>query len=93
MSTPATDIFNAGSILYFIVTGHWPYRGLGVFQSAKEKWAYDEKVDDLFRRGKFPDLKGVWGKMVIGGCWRGEYACACEALEALDLEEKCEGGA
>ncbi|KAJ3578069.1 hypothetical protein NPX13_g2494 [Xylaria arbuscula] len=31
VSTTATDIFSVGSILYAILTGHWPYRAPGPF--------------------------------------------------------------
>ena len=75
--------------MYFIVTGCWPYRdrGCGEFGSVEEKEAYREKVEELFRQRKFPDLREVWGGEVVSGCWRGEYACAGEALQALCLEE------
>nr|KMM68416.1 hypothetical protein CPAG_04743 [Coccidioides posadasii RMSCC 3488] len=48
VSTKATDIFSLGSVLYTIMTGHWPYKCAGLFGSLKEKLSYGERVDELF---------------------------------------------
>lgn len=37
-STEATDIFSLGSVFYTIMTGHWPYRSPGRFDSVEHNW-------------------------------------------------------
>lgn len=90
VSTPATDIFSIGSILYTIVTGHWPYRGSGPFRTGDEMESYRLQVDDLFAQGKFPDVEGLFGGRVIMGCWTNKYATADDVLQDLTLEAEKE---
>ncbi|RDA88202.1 hypothetical protein CP532_6794 [Ophiocordyceps camponoti-leonardi (nom. inval.)] len=54
-ATVKMDLFGVGSILYTILTGHWPHRGPGPYESPEEIDAYEEKVDRLFQQGTFPD--------------------------------------
>ena len=86
VSTPATDLFSVGSILYTILTGHWPYRGPGPFKTAEEMEAYDQHVEELFRQGKFPDVEGLFGGRIILCCWTSKYTSADDVLQTLDLE-------
>lgn len=55
------------------MTGHWPYKSPGPFDSVEEKCRYDDKVDELFRQGKFPAVLDLAGGGVIQSCWNGEY--------------------
>ncbi|KAJ3567274.1 hypothetical protein NPX13_g6826 [Xylaria arbuscula] len=52
-STPSTDIFSLGSILYTILRGHWPYRTQsGSFETLEEMDQYAVHAEALFRKGK-----------------------------------------
>lgn len=75
-STPNTDIFSVGSVLYSILTGHWPYREAGPFASAEERDDYGVKVDELFGQGQFPDVDELFAGKVILKCWNNEYTTA-----------------
>lgn len=88
LSTPLTDIFSIGSILYTIVTGHWPYRTRQPFQSMEDTQEYAEYVDGCFRDRKFPDVQGLYSGKVIYGCWTNAFTSADEVLRALDLEDE-----
>lgn len=80
--TPATDIFSLGSVLYAILTGHWPHRGPGgMFESMEEMEQYEMHVDGLFKQGIFPDVKGLFGGEIILGCWMGKYSSVDEILQ------------
>jgi serine/threonine protein kinase len=73
VSTVATDIFSLGSVFYTIMTGHWPYRSPGPFQSGEEMWQYGTRVDDLFSQSKFPTVEGLVGGSIMEGCWMDHY--------------------
>lgn len=73
MSTEDTDIFSLGSVFYTIMTGHWPYKSPGPFESVEDKWRYEAKVDGLFSQGKFPTVEGLAGGAIIHGCWTEQY--------------------
>jgi hypothetical protein len=91
VSTEQTDIFSLASVFYTILTGHWPYRTSGdPFKSGEEKADYEQLVDSLFARHKFPDVKGLFGGGVITKCWMNKYKSAEEVLKALELEMKPE---
>lgn len=45
VSTPATDIFSLGSILYTILTGHWPYRESPPPVTVEDKALYESEVE------------------------------------------------
>ena len=86
VSTLATDIFSLGSIFYTILTGHWPYKSPGPFKTTEEMDKYNQKVDLLFKQGKFPDVGGLIGGKVVMGCWTKKYSTAEEILCALEVE-------
>jgi serine/threonine protein kinase len=68
VSTKDTDIFALGSVVYTILTAHWPYRSLGAFGSVEEWEEYGEEVDEGFMRGEFPSTEGLVGGDVMEGC-------------------------
>ena len=86
VSTPATDIFSLGSVLYTILTGHWPYKLPGLFNTPEEMYSYQSKVNALFSQGQFPDVTELTGEKVVMGCWMKRYSTAEEILEAIDVE-------
>ncbi|KAJ5343116.1 uncharacterized protein N7506_002940 [Penicillium brevicompactum] len=73
VSTEAVDIFSLGSVFYTIMTGHWPYKSPGPFNSMAEKEDYDELVDTLFASQKYPPVDSIHGGTVIQGCWTERY--------------------
>lgn len=81
VSKPATDLFSIGSILYTILTGHWPHQAPGPFNTAEETELYDRHVEELFRQGTFPDVEGVFGGSIIQCCWRSKYTSADDILQ------------
>jgi serine/threonine protein kinase len=85
VSTEATDIFSLGSVFYTIMTGHWPYKSPGPFESVEEKWRYDENVDELFSQGKFPTVEDLAGGAIIQGCWTEQYKDAETVLHDQEL--------
>lgn len=88
MSTTAIDIFSVGSLLYSIVSGHWPHRDPGPFKSAEDYRSYDERVEEHFRNREYPDVDGFFGGTIILGCWTKKYSSADDVLQALDQEIK-----
>lgn len=88
VSTISTDIFSVGSILYSIVTGHWPYSQPGPQERTEESVdAYSKLVDNLFGQGQFPNVDKLYGGRIIHGCWTHAYATADEILKDLDCED------
>ncbi|KAI1387560.1 kinase-like protein [Hypoxylon trugodes] len=81
-----TDIFAMGSVLYTILTGHWPYRepAAGFFESLAAMDAYMNMVDGFFEKREFPDVTGIWAGDVIRKCWMEEYASAEDALQHIN---------
>lgn len=86
LSTPATDIFSLGSILYVILTGHWPYKLPGTFKTVEEMDEYGQNVGALFKQGKFPDVGGLVGRQTIRSCWTKKYSSATQILRDLETE-------
>jgi len=86
VATTAIDLFSVGSVLYSIVSGHWPHRDPGPFKSAEDCLSYDELVEDHFRNRKYPDVNGIFGGSIILGCWTGNYSSADDVLQALEQE-------
>ncbi|UPL03863.1 hypothetical protein LCI18_014797 [Fusarium solani-melongenae] len=87
--TVATDIFALGSVLYTIVSGHWPYREppCGFFTSRGEMEEYEARVNGFFKEGIFPDMEGLYGGDIILGCWTGRYSSANDILRAVGALE------
>lgn len=69
VSNKDVDIFALGSVLYVIMTGHWPYKSPGPFASVQEADEYDEKVDALFMKREYPSVDGLQGGDIISDCW------------------------
>jgi len=86
VSTPATDIFSLGSIIYTILTGYWPYREGPPPLSMEDKIAYEKEVNMSFRAGKFPDVSKLSGGNVIKGCWDYRYQTAKDVVQAIKSE-------
>lgn len=88
-TTAATDIFSLGSVLYTIVSGHWPYREppCGFFTSREQVEEYGFRVNGFFREGIFPDTERLYGGDIILGCWTGRYSGANDSLQAVDALE------
>jgi serine/threonine protein kinase len=85
-ATKANDLFSVGSVLYGIVAGHWPHRDPGPFESVGDSYAYDARVERLFKNQEYPDVAGLFGGHIIFGCWTRKYASADDVLQALDQE-------
>ncbi|KAF2105676.1 kinase-like domain-containing protein [Lophiotrema nucula] len=69
VSTPATDIFSLGTLLFVILTGHLPF-GTGLKGEPFTNWrAYEEHVNERFEAGEFPEVAGLTGGNVIWRCW------------------------
>ncbi len=86
VSTTATDIFSIGSVLYSIVSGHWPHRDPGPFKSADDYRSYDDRVEEHFKKREYPDVHGLFGGTVMLGCWTKKYTSADDVLQALKQE-------
>jgi hypothetical protein len=50
--------------------------GLRDFETVAEKSRYEERVDDLFRKGIWPDVEGIVGGIIMYGCWTKELKTA-----------------
>ncbi|KAF2184978.1 hypothetical protein K469DRAFT_688208 [Zopfia rhizophila CBS 207.26] len=68
MLTMVIDIFSVGSVLYSIISGHWPHRDPGPFKSAEDYRSYDERVEEHFRNREYPNVNGLFGGTIILGC-------------------------
>lgn len=90
VSTEATDIFSLGSVLYTIMTGHWPYKSPGPFNSIEEMMAYGDMVDKLFASSRFPSVDNLVGGAIIQGCWMEQYTKVEELIQDQDsLFKEC----
>jgi serine/threonine protein kinase len=87
-SKPATDIFSLGSVIYVIMTGCWPFRTGQPPSAAEDMDDYRDEVDELFRKGTFPDVSGLQGGHVISGCWEYRYENAAEVLNDLSTSRQ-----
>lgn len=85
-SAPAIDIFSLGSIIYTILTGHWPYREGKSPVTMDEKCLYEAEVNEKFAASVFPDVSVLKGGKVIKGCWDHQYQTAEEVLLAIKSE-------
>ncbi|KAH6894101.1 kinase-like domain-containing protein [Thelonectria olida] len=85
--TRSTDIFSLGFVLYFIQTGHWPYRGPGSsWRTREEADEYEERVQNLYTRGQFPDTEDLFAGHVMRGCWTKRYKSAIDIICDLDFD-------
>ncbi|KAG9249980.1 kinase-like domain-containing protein [Emericellopsis atlantica] len=86
--SPSVDIFSLGSVLYTILTGHWPFRAPGgQFATIEEMEDYENVVDGNFARGIFPDVEGLWGGEIILGCWTHKFLNMHEIMtEIMSLQ-------
>lgn len=86
--TKAIDIFSLGSILYTILTGHWPYREGTPPLNPEDIRVYETYVKDMFEKGTFPDVSSLRAGKVIRGCWDHKYTTTGEVLGELAALEK-----
>lgn len=73
------DIFSLGSILYTILTGHWPFCESGAHISTSMD-DYEIYVESLFQKHIFPDVSHLWGGQIILGCWTGRFSAMEEIV-------------
>lgn len=52
------DIFSLGSLVYFIMTGYYPYKDLP-----------SDKVQNLYEISNFPDVSSINAGKIITQCW------------------------
>lgn len=86
ISSPATDIFSLGSIFYTIMTGHWPHKSFGPFNTVEEKHHYEQQVDDLFSKAIWPDVDGLVGAVIMHRCWTKTLPTAEAVLREQEKE-------
>lgn len=85
-ATTQMDIFSTGSVLYAILTDHWPFQESGTFKSPEEMNDYGNKVDNLFLQGIFPNVGSLFAGDIIMKCWTNQYASAETLLQSLQAE-------
>lgn len=86
--TYAADIFSLGSVLYTIMTGHWPFRSAtGEWTSTEEMMEYNAKVDRCFAGGIFPEVEGLFGGEIITRCWTNKFSDAAEIMATVSQFE------
>jgi hypothetical protein len=56
------------------MTGHWPYKSPGPFNSVEEMNNYDDRIYIFFASKRYPSVHGLAGGAVIQGCWAGLYS-------------------
>jgi serine/threonine protein kinase len=69
VSSKGTDVFALGSVLYTIMTGHWPYKSADPFVSVEEWEEYEDKVNELFMEREYPAVEHLVGGEIIYDCW------------------------
>ena len=69
-----SDLFAVGSTIYEIFMGHEPFPELE-----------DEKIEERYRAGQFPDLSECIVGDFIGKCWRQQYRSAEQCI--IDLSQ------
>jgi serine/threonine protein kinase len=79
--SPQGDLFAFASVLYEIMSGDMPYRGLS-----------DEEICGRYSKGEFPDTEPLPTAIgsVIRKCWQGKYNSCEEAID--DLRDESSSG-
>lgn len=72
----ADDVFSLGSLIYFIMTGFYPYHDLP-----------SDEVERLYERHEFPDTSLIICGDIIAQCWDRQIPSAHAVHEALALVE------
>jgi serine/threonine protein kinase len=90
VTTPATDIFSLGTLLFIILVGHLLF-GIGFKGQPFANWrAYEDCVNERFKAGQFPDVAGLIGGNVIKKCWHHKedfgFKAAADVFSALKSE-------
>lgn len=80
--TTNLDIFGPGSIFYAILAGYWPYWTRTFFGEEDDYLDYVDKVNLLFRQGKYPDVTGLVGGKVVMGCCVKEFTIVVQVLDS-----------
>ncbi|KAK0707156.1 kinase-like domain-containing protein [Apiosordaria backusii] len=70
VATGQTDIFALASVLYTIMTGHWPHRERGDERDLEQ---YRTDVDQLFEQSVFPPVVHLEGGEIIYNAWTDGY--------------------
>ncbi|KAF2185943.1 kinase-like protein [Zopfia rhizophila CBS 207.26] len=80
-----TDMFSLGSVLYTVMTSHWPYRSPGPFKTDVEISGYEALVTNHFKSGEFPsDTTKLAGGEIILKCWGYGYESVEEVVSAYE---------
>lgn len=82
----AMDIFGLGSLMYMIMTGHFPHGSL-----VQNRADYDVVVNQLFSERHFPDVEHINNSQSIRGCWEGRFTTAIDVLYSLEREQSLSG--
>jgi serine/threonine protein kinase len=86
----AIDIFSLGSILYTIITGHWPFRESGgQFETLEEMDAYGDYVEEQFANQRFPNIEQIYGGDIILGCWTAQFPSINDLRSASSVKSRC----
>jgi len=82
-SSAALDIFGLGSVMYFILTGLWPYRPVrGRPRESSERHANEAVAEVFLARDEFPDVAALAGAgPVVLKCWKRQYKSAQDVLD------------
>lgn len=74
LSTPnvKSDLFALGSVMYYFMSGHRPFRGLS-----------DDEITARYSRGEFPDVAEFACGQTIKGCWTGNLATVQDVVASL----------
>lgn len=84
--SPKVDVFSLGIIIYVIMTGHYPFHQ-GPAPQGDERYSYEDRVQQRFAQGDFPNLSGVhFGEVIAGCCCERRFETAKEVVAAL---QKC----
>ncbi|TWU78251.1 hypothetical protein ED733_008145 [Metarhizium rileyi] len=67
-----TDLFALGSSLFEIITGSPPYSHLD-----------ENDIEEKYREGDFPSIKGLIYGSIIEACWKQEFKSAEEVKRAI----------